>query len=284
MIRRQLLSTIAIGVIIAAIGPAIGPSGARAQADDRDAARWVATWATGPAGPAPGATPQFNNQTARYIIHTSVAGDRVRVKLSNTFGTVPLVIGAAHVARRRAGASIEPRSDRRLTFGGIEHVTVPVGALVVSDPVDLDVRALSELAISLYLPQPTAGTTNHVLALQTSYIAAGTGDMTGAVDLPGAAQTTSSEFVTGVDVTTRGGAAVVALGDSITDGANSTVDANLRWPNVLAARLQARHATSRLGVVDQGIIGSRILHPTEPQFDNLFGPAALARFDRDVLA
>jgi lysophospholipase L1-like esterase len=146
------------------------------------------------------------------------------------------------------------------------------------------VPALSDLAVSIYLPQQTAATTMHAAALQTSYIAAGSGDSTGAVDLPGAATTTSWHFVTSVDVLARGGATVVALGDSITDGGNSTVDANLRWPNVLASRLQARRATRQLGVIDEGIIGNRILHPTEPVFDNLFGPAALARFDRDVLA
>jgi lysophospholipase L1-like esterase len=281
MIRPQLgCMLLAIGAVVAAAGLSSAP----ALAGERDAARWVATWATGPAGPAPDATPQFNNQTVRYIIHTSLGGDRVRVKLSNTFGSEPLVIGSARVARRIAGARIERSSDRRLTFGGADHVTIPVGALVVSDPVKLDVPALSDLAISLYLAQPTAGTTTHVFALQTSYIAAGTGDVTGATDLPGAAQTTSWEFVTGVDVTARGGAAVVALGDSITDGVNSTPDANLRWPSVLAARLQARDRTRRLGVIDEGIIGNRILHPTEPQFGNLFGPAALARFDRDALA
>ncbi len=281
MIRRQLVRTLAV---LGAVTAATVLSGAPALAGDRDAARWVATWATGPAGPAPGATPRFDNQTVRYIVHTSVGGDRVRVKLSNTFGAEPIVIGAAHVARRLAGASIERSSDRRLRFGGADHVTIPAGALVVSDPVDLDVRALSDLAISLYLPRPTAGDTMHLLALQTSYIAAGTGDATGAADLAGATTTTSWAFLTSIDVRTRGGATIVAFGDSITDGANSTVDANLRWPSVLASRLQGRRASSRLGVIDQGIIGNRILHPTEPQFENLFGPAGLARFDRDVLA
>jgi lysophospholipase L1-like esterase len=272
--RPGLVAVLAAGVL----------SASPALAGERDATAWVATWATGPAGPSPGTTPQFNNQTLRYIVHTSVAGDRVRIKISNTFGTEPIVVGAAHVARRVTGARIDRASDHRLTFSGVDQVTIPAGALVVSDPVALEAHALSDLAISLYLPQPTAATTTHQLALQTSYLAAGTGDATGAVDLPGAATRTSWELVTGVDVSTAGGAAVVALGDSITDGANSTVDANLRWPNVLASRLQARPETRRLGVADQGIIGNRILHPTEPASDNLFGPAGLARFDRDVVA
>ncbi|HEX3761162.1 MAG TPA: SGNH/GDSL hydrolase family protein [Kofleriaceae bacterium] len=257
---------------------------ATADSNGRDDARWTATWASGPAGQTPDATPTFVNQTLREIIHTSVGGTQVRIKLSNAFGSDPIVIGSAHVARRRAGAQIVAATDRRLTFGGVDHVTIPVGALVVSDPVELDVPALSDLAVSFYLPQPATAATMHATALQTSYIAAGTGDATAAVDLPGAATTTSWHFLTGVDVRVRGGATVVALGDSITDGANSSTDANLRWPNVLASRLQARRGLRQLGVIDQGIIGNRILHPTEPQFDNLFGPAGLARFDRDVLA
>lgn len=277
----------AIGVLaLAAAWSASAPAQAQAQAqaDERSAARWTATWAAGPAGPFPGATPVFDDQTLREIVHVSVGGSRVRVKLSNTFGTAPVVIGGVRVARRLAGARIDPATARRLTFGGADRVTIPAGALVVSDPVDLAVPALSDLAVSLYLPQPTAVTTMHAVALATSYLAAGTGDATAAADLPGAATTTSWHLVTGVDVLARGGASVVALGDSITDGSNSSVDANLRWPNVLADRLQARRATRRLGVIDQGIIGNRILHPTEPSFENLFGPAALARFDRDVLA
>src|SRR5690349_14143535 len=160
MIRRQLGCTFLVisGVAVAAL------SGAPAVAGEREGTRWVATWATGPAGQTPGGNPQFDNQTVRYIIHTSVGGDRVRVKLSNTFGSDPLVIGSARIARRVAGARIDRASDRRLTFGGADHVTIPVGALVVSDPVQLDAPALSDLAISLYLPQPTAGTTSHQLA------------------------------------------------------------------------------------------------------------------------
>jgi lysophospholipase L1-like esterase len=269
---------------VAALAGASSGSAAADQPDGRDAARWTATWATGPAGPAPGDTTEFSDQTVRYIVHTSVGGDQVRVKISNTFGTTPLVIGRAHIARPREAAAIDPRTDRTLRFSGIDHVTVPAGALVLSDPVDLRVAPLSDLAISLYLPDRTTPTTMHALALQTGYVAAGRGDHTADADLPGAATTTSWHFLTGVDVRVRGGATIVALGDSITDGANSTTDANLRWPDVLAERLQERHGQRRPGVINQGIIGNRLLHPTGPTFANLFGPAALARFDRDVLA
>ena len=258
------------------------------RADDdhdqgRDRASWAGTWGTGPAGSV-GAAPEFADQTLRQIVHTSAGGDRVRVRISNTFGTNPVVIGSAHVALRSSGSGIVAGSDRALTFSGKSSFTIPAGALVLSDPVALEVPALSDLAVSIYLPVTAVADTNHALALQTSYIASG--DVTGAASLPGATTTTSWNFLTGVDVSTghRGGASVVCLGDSITDGANSTPDTNRRWPDVLARRLQARHGLSRIGVLDEGIIGNRILHPTEPAFGNLFGPAGLARFDRDVLA
>jgi lysophospholipase L1-like esterase len=246
-------------------------------------ATWAGTWATGPAGSV-GAAPEFANQTLRQIVHTSAGGDRVRIRVSNTFGTSPVVVGSAHVALRSSGSSIVPGTDRALSFGGKPSITLPAGALVLSDPVSLEVPALADLAVSIYLPVAAVADTNHALALQTSYIASG--DVTGAASLPGAATTTSWYFLTGVDVSRghRGGASVVCLGNSITDGANSTTDANGRWPDVLARRLQARHELSRIGVLNEGIIGNRILHPTEPAFGNLFGPAGLARFDRDVLA
>jgi len=269
--------------IAAVVGVVILPA-ASAWPDGHESARWAATWATGPAGPAPGDPTEFNDQTLRYIVHTSIGGDQVRVKISNTFGATALAIGRVHVAVSVEGAAIDRRTDRTVTFSGVDHVKVPAGALVLSDPVNLRVAALSDLAISIHLPERTSPATMHSLALQTSYVAAGTGDHTGDVDLPGAAVTTSWHFLTGVDVRTRGGATIVALGDSITDGANSTTDANLRWPDVLAARLQERHDLRQLGVIDEGIIGNRLLHPTGPDFANLFGPAALARFDRDVLA
>ena len=256
-----------------------------ARADDhREGAKWIGTWATGPAGSI-AAPPEFDNQTLRFIVHTSAGGGRVRIRISNTFGTNPVVIGSAHVARRSSGSSIVPGTDRALKFSGKSSFTIPAGGLVLSDPAALDVPALSDLAVSIYLPEPSTADTNHALALQTSYIAAGSGDFTGAVSLPGATTTASWYFLTGVDVTGgRRGAAVVTLGDSITDGANSTPDTNRRWPDVLARRLQARHELSGIGVLNEGIIGNRILHPTEPAFGNLFGPAGLARFDRDVLA
>jgi lysophospholipase L1-like esterase len=264
---------------------AVGWSSSSRADDDRERGRaaWFGTWGTGPAGSI-GAAPQFADQTLRQIVHTSAGGDRVRVRISNTFGTGPVLIGSAHLALRSSGASIVAGSDRTLTFSGRSSITIPAGGLVLSDSAVLEVPPLSDLAVSIYLPEPAVADTNHALALQTSYIASG--NVTGAPSLPGAATTASWNFLTGVDVSGRHrGATVVCLGDSITDGANSTPDTNRRWPDVLARRLQdARGELRRIGVLDEGIIGNRILHPTEPAFGNLFGPAGLARFDRDVLA
>jgi lysophospholipase L1-like esterase len=252
--------------------------------------RWTGTWSTAPTGagtpPVPAVT--FADQTLRQIVHTSIGGRSVRVRLSNEFGSRPLVIGAAHVARRASGPDIAPGTDRRLTFGGRSAVTVPAGAPVLSDPVDLAVPAGSDLAVSLYLPQRTPASTVHGSAFQSSYVAGG--NVTASRRLAEPTLFTSWYFLTGVSVAgTPGSRAVVAFGDSITDGAYTTVDANRRWPDVLARRLRA--AGEHLGVLNEGIGGNRLLHDGNTLPDGpaagigpLFGPSALARFDRDVLA
>jgi lysophospholipase L1-like esterase len=266
---------------------------AHAQPDPRDPGQqWVGTWGTAPAGPPLAAQTQtFTDQTLRLIVHTSIGGGQVRIRVSNELGTTPLRIGAAHIARRGAGAEIATGTDRVLTFSGAPSITIPPGAPVLSDPVDLDVPALSDLAVSLYLPGTVQATTIHGSAFQTNYVSLA-GDFTGAATLPTQRTITSWPFLTEVDVGAPGAGAIVALGDSITDGAVTTVDANRRWPDLLALRLQTtrdqaaspalRALNSRLGVVNRGIGGNRLLR--DPGEQPLFGRAALARFDRDVLA
>jgi len=252
-------------------------------APQQPAQPWIGTWATAPAGVA-GAPERFRDETLRLIVRTSAGGRRVRIRIANTFGSEPLAIGAAHVARRATGARIAAGTDRVVTFGAQPSTMVPRGGLVVSDPIALDVAPLSELAVSLYLPVATAESTTHVTALQTNYVSRA-GDHTASVAFDVARTITRWPFLAGVDVEgTAESAAIVTLGDSITDGANSTTDANKRWPDLLAARLQQRPDLRRLSVLNQGIIGNRILHPSETQFGNLFGPSGLVRFDRDVLA
>lgn len=248
---------------------------------------WVATWG---ASPAPQLTDKvrmdksnlvLEDQTIREIVHTSIAGDAVRVRLSNAYGADPVAIGAARIALRESGSTINPGTDRALTFAGRASVTIPAGALVLSDPVELKIPALTDVAISLYLPRHTVAGGIHYSAQQTNYIA--NGDATHSVKLGRTAAVTSWEFLTAVETREPESAGtVVAFGDSITDGAHSTNDTNHRWPNTLADRLIA--ANKDLGVIDEGIGGNRILHDGETSSSITFGRNALARFDRDVIA
>ena len=241
--------------------------------DESDSGRWVGTWSASPE--LTNAPIHFNGQTIRQIVHTSLGGDRVRVRLSNAYGTDSLVIGAAHVAISVGGAAISPGSGRVLTFNGQTSITIPGGAVAMSDSIVLDVPALTDLAVSLYLPEDVAATTRHSTGLQTNYIS-GPGNFTGAADLAGTA-TDVFYFVTGVEVrASRRARAIVALGDSVTDGFGSTPNMNQRFPNLLAARLQSRPDTSAIAVLNAGLPGNRILH-------DFVGTGALARLDRDVL-
>lgn len=247
---------------------------------------WVATWGASPAPQLPEAQMRtahlsFENQTLREIIHTTIGSDSVRVRLSNAHGKDTVEIGAAHIALHSQGPGIVAGSDRILTFNGRATVSIPPDAVILSDQVKLDVPAAGDLAVSLFINKAAAGAGIHYSAQQTSYI--GAGDVTGTSSIQGPTTLTSWVFLTGVDVLVpESTTAIVAFGDSITDGARSTVDANRRWPNVLADRLLSQRKGHRLAVVDAGIGGNRILH--DPAGNVRFGVNALARFDRDVLA
>jgi lysophospholipase L1-like esterase len=199
------------------------------------------------------------------------------VVFTNEFGTDPLTIGAAHVAVSQGDSSINLVSASGLTFSGRPTVTIPPGALVVSDPAAVNVPAGSDLAISFFLPAQTIHQlSQHGGADQISYTAPG--NVVGAKTLDNPTEIRSWPFVKGVDVKVSAQcAAVVAFGDSITDGAFAAVNQNARWPDELARRLLANPKTAGIGVLNEGIGGNRILH------DNT-GPSALARFDRDVIA
>jgi lysophospholipase L1-like esterase len=259
---------------------------------------WIGTWGTAPQAALPGNVQSFRKQTLRLIVHTSAGGKKVRIKISNTFGDQPLRIGAAHIARRASGADIEAASDRVVKFGGKGSTTVAPTGMAVSDAVELKVPALSDLAISLFLPESAAATTSHILALQTSYVSAGTGDHSGAVKFPVAKTIDDWPFLTGVDVAASAeGASMVAFGSSTTDGDGSSENANRRWPDVLAERLQKEAGGKELGILNEGIIGNRLLSDRHSpgqtggpfgavleRFGDALGQAGLARFERDVLA
>jgi lysophospholipase L1-like esterase len=297
--RRGQWAARALAAGLLALGMALPSLPAIAQGWNTE--QWVGTWGTAPAGPPlPAATQTFNDQTLRLIVHTSIGGNQLRIRISNELGTTPLRIGSAHIARRQGGSSIVAGSDRPLTFSGNAAITIPPGAPVLSDPVDLEVPALSDLAISLYLPGSVQATTIHASAFQTNYVSL-PGNFTGAATFPTDRTITSWPFLTEVDVNAPGASAIVALGDSITDGSNTTIDTNHRWPDLLALRLQTAREplaaspqgtaqataglvawSARLGVVNRGIGGNRLLR--DPGEQPLFGRAALARFDRDVIA
>ena len=288
--------------------------------------RWVGTWATAevgrlqnpvappptvrpfmantrcPAPPAPAvAAPQgqafapapyvqFTNQTLRQIVRTSIGGSRARVVLTNAYGTGPVTVGAAQIALRDKQGTIQASSSRPLTFSGQPTMTIPANAVIYSDPVGITVPPASDLAIDLYLPGSTntpATITMHGGALQTSYVSE-TGNHVGKTTMPEVGTTQSWFLLSRVDVVAPDAAgAIVAFGDSITDGARSTPDTNNRWPDLLAQRLQAQGI--RMGVLNAGIGGNRLLAeaPVPAGADVRAvgaGINALARFEHHVLS
>jgi lysophospholipase L1-like esterase len=241
---------------------------------------WMASWGASDVFPV---GQELNYQTVRQLVRLSVGGTQVRVRFSNETGHFPLVIADAHVARPAAGGAagaIDPASDYPLTFGGAGSVTVVPGAAVLSDPVDMAVAPLSTIAISIFLPQWTGPSVVH-FDEATTFIS-GDGDFTTDVSIPTPSTSTNKYFLSQVEVASKAfPSVVVTLGDSITDGYVSQTDGNHRWPDRLAERLAARKSAQPVGVVNAGISGNRILHD-DPE--EMFGPSALARLDRDVLS
>ncbi|WP_167478065.1 GDSL-type esterase/lipase family protein [Nocardia arthritidis] len=236
--------------------------------------RWIAGFRSGVVSPYEqiklAVSREFTDQTVRQVLHLAGGGEQLRVRLSNRYGQAPLTIGAARVALRKAGAGIVAETDAPLRFSGAEQVTVPTGAEMISDPVELDVTAGDDLVLSLYLPGPTGLATFLHEAGENSYVAPG--NVTGDAELPGAEEVSERFFVSGVDVLAADDIPVaVAFGDSWFGGVGTSVGANRRSIDVLNARLDRGWA------VNQGIAGNRLLRAE-------IGESALDRFDRDVLA
>jgi lysophospholipase L1-like esterase len=233
---------------------------------------WVGTWTT--PSVQVDSHRSFNKQTLRQIVHTSIGGSNARIRISNLFGKQPIRVEDVHLALRGDGSSIIPGTDRRLLFDEQTSITIPPGSTVVSDPIAFAVPPLTDVAISMYLPESTGAPTFNPAAHQTNYIASG--DVSEQSALPNAATTGSWYFITGLDVqgeALRG--SVVTLGASITNGYKSTDNMNRRWPDLLARRLAK--AKLNIGVLNEGISGNRLLVYGA-------GPSAESRFSHDVLA
>ncbi|WP_086560935.1 SGNH/GDSL hydrolase family protein [Streptomyces africanus] len=244
---------------------------------------WTGSWTTSTGGYT--AVGPWTDRTLRLVVHTSAGGPRVRVRFDNTFAAAPVRIGSATVAVRASGAAARG-TPVPLSFGGAASVEIPAGAQAYSDPLGFAVPADADLLVSFHLPGTVTAAPVHRLAQQRSYVS-GPGDHAG----DGSAEAYTSvitgwPLLAGIDVS-GGPGSVVLLGDSITDGDRSTVDANRRWPDVLAGRLLTQSTLPRYGVLNQGISGNRVAgdrYPGDGVSTDAAGVSALHRFDRDVLA
>jgi lysophospholipase L1-like esterase len=276
-IGKRALVGLAIALSIGA-GPVTIAAAAPGKAAKTE--RWVASWASAQMVPAAkDALPAADvaDGTLRQTLRLSTGGGKIRVRLSNAFGTEPLKLSGVHLALAAApgSARIDPASDRALAFSGRPEVTIPAGAEYLSDPIDFPAAPLANLAVTLRFDgAPPAQQTSHPGSRTTSWF--GAGDQLAAAELTGGKSLDRWFQISGVDVLRPAGASLVTFGDSITDGYGVTTNGNNRWPDILAARLQADRRTRGVGVLNAGIGGNRLL------LDGL-GPNAMARFDRDVL-
>ncbi|HWD17825.1 MAG TPA: SGNH/GDSL hydrolase family protein [Verrucomicrobiae bacterium] len=266
--KLNLVKSIACAILLSSLLPAVAaPS------------PWLTTWACAPQLTEPKNLPPapLANHTLRQFMRVSVGGKTLRVRLCNAFGTNAVVVKSAHLALAADGGAgaIDAATDKALTFGGASEVNLPAGADVWSDGMAFDLPPLAKVALSVFFGDVSSHTvTGHPGSRTTSYITEG--NSLSAAALAGAARTAHWYIVTGIDVAPETpGAAIVTLGDSITDGRGSTTDGNDRWPDDLARRLATNAATREIAVVNVGIGGNGVFHG--------LGPSAEARFARDVL-
>jgi lysophospholipase L1-like esterase len=273
------------GFVIASVALAAGAAVAvmpKQPVASASSSGWVETWAASPTQPTREVVNQadagFHDQTIRNIVFTSVGGREIRIRLSNIFGTRPLVIGGTSVGAVATGGALSGPAYA-VMFDGRGSVRVPAGQEVVSDPVPMAVTPLEDIAVSVYVPGATGPATYHFFGQQDNYIAPGD-HVSDPGEVAFTTRTDSWYFLDGVDVlsASKRAGTVVAFGDSITDGIGSADGANNRWPNFLARRLDAQYGDAAPAVIDEGIGGNRVLHPSA-----CYGQSALARFSRDVL-
>jgi len=273
-----------------------------AQSAPGGAEHWVATWATAqelgptsldiPQVPPGVKMPDFSklkgpmtppripktvqDQTVRMIVHTSLGGKKLRIELSNAFGKGIVSIGDAHIAIRTSESAIDPASDRKVTFSGIQSVDIGPGVVVVSDPIELDIKPMSDLAVSIYVVKSEGAPTNHMLGLHSSFISSG--DTAASMSMPNSTSLTGYLWLRSIDVNAPAADfAIACLGDSITDGFGTASDSNQAWPILLAQHFADQATGPRVAVLNEGISGNEVLRDGA-------GVSALARFDRDILS
>lgn len=260
-------------------GLALGQPGlAQSQSDPH----WVTSWAASPStlvDPREEA-PAIANQTMRMIVHTSAGGSALRLRLANYHGTGPMHIGAVTVALQSEGSGIRAGTSKAITFGGMDSITITRGGVVMSDPVPFAVAPLTNLSVSIYLPEAAGFLTSHNLGMQTNYLSA-SGNHTTATSLTGATEVTVFNLLTAIDVIAADGISTIAtVGDSITDGYGSTISGNQRWPNHFARRIYRDSSIKNFAIASGAISGNRVTTEGSARF----GENLQARFERDVLA
>ena len=240
---------------------------------------WVGTWGASPQltearnlPPPPG----LSSNTLRQVVQVSIGGKKIRVRFSNVFGDGPVTMNSVHVGLSAGGSAVKSGTDKALTFGGQASVTIPAGESVLSDALVFKLAPLSDMAVTIYFGGTSANVTGHPGSRTTSWLQPG--NSVTAMVLPAAAPTQHWYILNGIDVVAKkSAAAVVVLGDSITDGRGSGTDKNDRWPDDLARRLQTDNGAADIAVLNEGIGGNCVLRGG-------LGPAALSRFNRDVLS
>ncbi|MET0534839.1 MAG: SGNH/GDSL hydrolase family protein [Steroidobacter sp.] len=277
-VSRRYLFAAAASIVVAATSLSTAGAQTNDLTTESSAPRWVASWSVAPMahGSAFSGSRSFDNQTVRQVVHISVGGTRMRVKLSNEYGVGALIVGSANIALQSTGSSIVPASNRALTFRGQPSVVIPEGAVVLSDPVNMNAPSNSNLTVSLYVPQNTGFATYHENANATAYISA-PGDFSDATDFPTQDSSVSRYWLTFVEVLPqRRVSALAIIGDSISEGSTTTLDANRRVNDVLSRWFNPPSGPGRLAVLNQGTGCGRLLR-------DFCGPSGLSRFERDVL-
>lgn len=287
--RRFTAIAAAIAIAVAGMAVAVPASSAAASAGDVGRGRaWSGVWATAAQPPIPGnefvgpnwSLKGFADESVRQVVRVSAGGSRVRIRLSNRYGTKPLRVAGATIAKAGEGAAVRPGTVRPLTFDRSLSTTIGAGGAATSDATILFTAPLQKLTVTLYFAEPTGAATFHEAGFTTTYRAAGDRRFEHGGEAFAGETSHSWYYLTGVDVAGgpgRPSGTVVAFGDSITDGVLTTPNANNRYPDELAERLVA--AGRPMGVLNAGISGNMLLTDA-PCFA---GEKGVSRFGRDVL-